>query len=133
MLLPHIKLYLEKRGLELPSLPHFQHDFSRKNFLTLYSINRPNLSAWLSFLTEIMLRYWVMVLGKLLPRKIAPNPKLTLTQTLTLSGGQFSSGAIVWLLPNPKTKPNLNSNPNPNRGGNFSREAIVRITWVGSR
>ena len=50
-------------------------------------------------------------------RKIAPpTPKLTLTQSLTLTGGQFSSGAIVWLHPNPKTNPNLDPNPNPKRG-----------------
>ena len=54
---------------------------------------------------------WNMVLGQLPPRKIAPNPKLTLAQTLTLSGGQFSLEAIVWLPPNWKTKPNLDPNP----------------------
>ena len=45
-----------------------------------------------------------------------PTPKLTLSQTLTLTGGQFSLGAIVWLPPNPKTNPDLDSNPNSNRG-----------------
>ena len=45
-----------------------------------------------------------------------PTPKLTLTQPLTLTGGQFSSGAIVWLSPNPKTNPNLDPSPNPKRG-----------------
>ena len=38
------------------------------------------------------------VLGQLLPRNIAPPTlilTLTLNQTLTLTGGQFSSGAIV--------------------------------------
>ena len=42
------------------------------------------------------------------------------TQTLTLTRGQFFSGAVVWLLPKPKTNPDLDQNPNPNRG------AIVR-------
>ena len=46
-----------------------------------------------------------------------PTPKLTLSQTLTL----FSSGAIVWLLPNPKTNPDLDPNPNPYRGAIFLR------------
>ena len=51
-------------------------------------------------------------------------PKLTLTKTLTLTRGQFPSGAIVWLSPNPKTNSNLDRNPNPNgrgggEGGNF--------------
>ena len=55
------------------------------------------------------------------PRKIAPlTPKLTLTQPLTLTGGQLSKGAIVWLPPNPKTKPNLDPKPIPNRGQLFS-------------
>ena len=56
-----------------------------------------------------------------------PTPKLTLSQTLTLTGGQFFSGAIVSLPSNPKTNPDLEPNPNRNRGGNFSRGAIVRI------
>ena len=45
-----------------------------------------------------LLRYTILtVLGQLLPRKIAPpqKKKLTLTQTLTLTAGLFSSGAIV--------------------------------------
>ena len=48
-----------------------------------------------------------------------PTPKLTLTQPLTLTGGQFSSGALVWLHPNPKINSNLDPNPNPNRGAIF--------------
>ena len=57
------------------------------------------------------------VLGQLPPRKVAPTPKLTLTQTVTLTRGQFSSGGIIWLSLNPKTNHNLDPNPNPNRGG----------------
>ena len=45
-----------------------------------------------------------------------PTPKLTLTQTLTLTMGRFSSEAIVYLPPNPKTNPNLDQNPTINRG-----------------
>ena len=45
-----------------------------------------------------------------------PTPKLTLTQTLTLTRGHFCSVATVWLPPNPKTNPNLDRNPSPNRG-----------------
>ena len=61
-----------------------------------------------------------------------PTPKLTLTQTVTLTRGQFSSGAIVWLPPNPNTSPNLDSNPNPKRGaiylgGQLSEYHIMRI------
>ena len=50
-----------------------------------------------------------------------PIPKLTLTKTLTLTRGQFPSGAIVWLPPNTKTNSNLDRNPNPNLGGNFAQ------------
>ena len=66
-----------------------------------------------------------MILGQLPPTKIAPpTPKLTLTQPLTLTGGQCSSETIVWLPPSRKTNPNRDPNPNPNRraillGGNF--------------
>ena len=45
-----------------------------------------------------------------------PTPKPTLSQTLTLTGTQLFSGAIVWLLLNPKTNPDLDPNPNSNRG-----------------
>ena len=48
-----------------------------------------------------------------------PTPKLTLTQVLTLTGGLFSSRAVVWLTPKPKTNPNLDPNPNPNQGAIF--------------
>ena len=53
-----------------------------------------------------------------------PTPKLTSPQTLTLTEGLFSLGAIVWLILNPKTNPNLDPKSNPNRsrgGGGFPR------------
>ena len=50
----HFLLPQNKRGLELISLSHFLHDFSRKIFLTLYSINWPNFIAWLPLLQEIL-------------------------------------------------------------------------------
>ena len=46
---------------------------------------------------------------------LTPTPKITLTLNPNPSRGQFSSGAIDWLLLNPKTKPNLDPNHNPNR------------------
>ena len=50
-----IKLFQEtKSGLELVSLPHFLHDFWRKMFLALYSINWSNFIEWLSLLLEIL-------------------------------------------------------------------------------
>ena len=55
MLSPHIKLFQKiKRGLELVSLPHFLHNFWRKIFLLLYSINWPNFIVWLPLLCEIL-------------------------------------------------------------------------------
>ena len=42
-----------KKGLELVSLPHFTHNFWRKIFLLLYSINWPNFIVWLPLLCEI--------------------------------------------------------------------------------
>ena len=64
-----------------------------------------------------------LVLGQLPPEEnFLPTPKLTLIQSLTLTRGHFSSGAIVWLpppSPNPKTNPNLDRNRNPIRGAVF--------------
>ena len=52
--------------------------------------------------------------------KCPPTPKLTLSQTLTLTRGQFFLGTIVWLPPNPKTTPDLHQNSNFNwEGGTF--------------
>ena len=46
-----------------------------------------------------------------------PIPKLTLSQTLTLTGGgNFSRGQLSGCPPNPQTKPHLDPNPDPNRG-----------------
>ena len=47
-----------KRGLELVFLPHFLHDFLRKLFILLYSINWPNLFAWLPLLVAIIGCLW---------------------------------------------------------------------------
>ena len=55
LLLPDIKTFYEtKIVLELVSLPHFLHDFSRKIFLTLNSHNCTNFTHWLSLLPEIL-------------------------------------------------------------------------------
>ena len=45
--------FLEK-GLGIVPLPHFMHDFLRKNFLMLNSINWPNFIVWLPFLRETL-------------------------------------------------------------------------------
>ena len=39
-------------GIGIPA--HFEHDFSTKVFLMLYSINWPNLIAWLALLLAIL-------------------------------------------------------------------------------
>ena len=56
------KLFLKsKKRQKLVSLPHFLHDFSRKIFLTLYSINQTSLSDCLYFLRylDINLSYLI--------------------------------------------------------------------------
>ena len=45
--------FLEK-GLGIVSPAYFVHDLLRKIFLMLYSINWPNVSAWLFLLLEIL-------------------------------------------------------------------------------
>ena len=49
-----IQSFSKKSGLELVSLPHFLHNFWRKIFILLYSINWPNFTAWLILLREIL-------------------------------------------------------------------------------
>ena len=43
-----------EKGLGLVSPPHVVHDFPRKMFLMLYSINWPNVIVWLPLLLEIL-------------------------------------------------------------------------------
>ena len=52
--LPHIKLFLKNRGLELVLLPNFLCHFRRKIFFSLHSFNWPNLLVWLPLLREIL-------------------------------------------------------------------------------
>ena len=40
--------------MELIYLPHIVHDFWRKIFLLLYSINRPNFIVWLPLLRDVL-------------------------------------------------------------------------------
>ena len=47
------KAFFVKRGVKLFSLPHFLHDSWSELFLTLYSINWPDLIVWLPLLFEI--------------------------------------------------------------------------------
>ena len=53
-----------KRGLELVSLPHFWHNFWRKIFLLLYSINWPNVIVWLPLLCEILGNMCIAIVSK---------------------------------------------------------------------
>ena len=73
------------------------------------------MCSFILFLTKTLAH--VTTVTKWFEENCPPTPKLTLSQTLTL----FSSGAIVWLLPNPKTNPDLDPNPNPYRGAIFLR------------
>ena len=47
-------LFQKQRGLKLVFLPRFLHDFWRKIFLMLYSINWPNLIVWLPLFFKIL-------------------------------------------------------------------------------
>ena len=58
-----------------------------------------------------------MLLGQLPLRKLPPTPKLTLTQTLALSRGQFFTGAIVWFPPTLRLTLTLTKTPILTRGG----------------
>ena len=50
-----------KKGLGLVSLPHFPHNFWRKIFLLLYSINWPSFIVWLPLLLEILLNRCIAI------------------------------------------------------------------------
>ena len=46
---------------KLVSLPHFLHDFWRKIFLLLYSINCPSFIVWLPLLREILGNMYIII------------------------------------------------------------------------
>ena len=50
-----------KGGLELVSLSHFLHDFWRKSFVTLYSINWPNFIVRLTLLLGILGNMYIII------------------------------------------------------------------------
>ena len=54
--------FLEK-GLGIIFAQHFLYDFSRKMFLMLYSIKRPNLIAWLPLLHEISVNMCIEIIS----------------------------------------------------------------------
>ena len=65
MLSPHIKLFEKiKRELELVSLPHFPHNFWRKIFLLLYSINWLYFIVWLPLLCEVLGNMCIVIVSK---------------------------------------------------------------------
>ena len=65
MLSPHIKLFQKiKRELELVSLPHFPHNFWRKIFLLLYSINWLYFIVWLPLLCEVLGNMCIVIVSK---------------------------------------------------------------------
>ena len=62
LLLPNIKLFKKTiSSLELISLPHCLHNFWRKIFLLLYSINWPNFIAWLPLIREILSNMCIVI------------------------------------------------------------------------
>ena len=83
----------------LRSLPKRAPWFNIK--CTFFGFDAGHVSFNISFLKNVYHNFHVSgtVLRQLLPRKIAPNPKITLTQTLTVTMVLFSSGAIFWLPP----------------------------------
>ena len=83
----------------LRSLPKRAPWFNIK--CTFFGFDAGDVSFNISFLKNVYHNFHVSgtVLRQLLPRKIAPNPKITLTQTLTVTMVLFSSGAIFWLPP----------------------------------
>ena len=50
-----------KRGLELVSMPHFLHDFWRKTFILIYSINWPKFIDWLPLLRAILVNMCIVI------------------------------------------------------------------------
>ena len=54
-------LLKNKRHLELFSMLHFLHDFWRKSFLLVYSINWPIFILWLSLLREILVNKCIAI------------------------------------------------------------------------
>ena len=56
--------YKIKRGLELVSLPHFVHNFWRKIFILLYSINPSSFIVWLLLLREILGDMCIVIVWK---------------------------------------------------------------------
>ena len=56
--------FCKKRGLGLVSLPQFLHNFWRKMFLLLYSINQLNFIVWLLLVCEIFCNMCIAIVGK---------------------------------------------------------------------
>ena len=52
---------LLEKDLGIVSPPQFVHDISKKMFLMLYSINWPNLIAWLFLLFEILINMCIAI------------------------------------------------------------------------
>ena len=101
-----------------------RHWYSTNDILKFYYWDKMEVSpfSFSRFFIRVLFLDYIFFGGS---RTIAPvencpsTAKLTLRQTITLTGGQFSSGAIVWLSPNPKTNPDPDPSPNPNRGAIF--------------
>ena len=99
-----------------------RHWYSTNEILKFYYLDKWKFLHFASadiLLGFFFILYYFWVLGKLPRGKLPPTAKLTLSQTLTLTGGWFLSGAIVWLSSNPKSNPDLDPNLNANGGAIF--------------
>ena len=50
-----------RKALKIASSPHFVHDFARKGFLMVCSINWPYFTVWLSLLLEILDNMYIAI------------------------------------------------------------------------
>ena len=56
-----LSLFKKIKGMGLVSLPHFPHNFSRKIFILLYSINWPGFIVWLPLFREILRNMCIVI------------------------------------------------------------------------
>ena len=97
MLVTHLKLfYKTRRGLELFSLAHFQHDFLRKIFILLYLIYWPSFIVLLSVCLIISVfgdhKEWQTILVEL----ITPSDLFKYQASVLLRGQLSTEKKFSW-------------------------------------
>ena len=90
------------------STPHFVYDFSRKMFLTLYSINWPNFIDWLPLLLEILGNTSNIILLEILGNMICVL-ELFIFQIVTLKSFEFDTTSFAENIKVFTTNPRKNS------------------------